>query len=122
MHVTLTAVDKGLTSRVGASRAGRIIAVIEGHLTGLYQHNCWSVVGVPTTVPAGCNDDLLHHGFPCVFNINNFLMLPLNLESDIGRIHKTCPDENRCHQDSRRRRKDSREGYSRNRQDTDGNE
>src|SRR5687767_7381708 len=109
--MTLTAVDERFTSRVSANRAGRVVAIIEGHLTRLYQHNHRSRVAVPTSLPAGCNDDLLDHRFVRVIYLNNFLALPLNLEFEVGRIRKTCPSEHGRAHDSGRRRLDSRDGY-----------
>lgn len=50
-------------------------------------------MAVPTSVAAGCNDDLLDHRFLCVIYLNNFLTLPLDLEFEVGRIRKTCPGE-----------------------------
>jgi hypothetical protein len=46
-------------------------------------------MAMPASVPAGCNDDFLHHCVPGVIYINHLLALPLNLKFDVGLIRKS---------------------------------
>ena len=94
VHVTLSAINEGLTSRIGTNCTGGILAIVKGHLTGLYQHNHWSGVAVPTSVATWRNDDLLDYRFLCIVYLNNFLTLPLDFELKVNRIRKTSPGEN----------------------------
>jgi hypothetical protein len=92
VHVSLAAIDEGFAGRIGTNRAGGIFAIIEGHLTGLDQHNHWSWMAMPTSVAAaGCNDDLLDHRLLRVIHLNDFLTLPLDLEFEVGSDPQNLP-------------------------------
>jgi hypothetical protein len=57
VHVTLSAIDKGLTSRIGTNSTGGILAICKRTF-----------------------DQTLYHRFLSVIYLNNFLTLPLDFE------------------------------------------